>query len=382
MSEDLKYICKVIRKVLNIILLLVLGYIGIKMAVFYMPFLIAFIISLMVEPAIRYLMKKTKMTRKMSSIIIFIIVFSIIIGIITWGVISLISESTNLLQTLNIYIDKAYTQIQDVIGKLEITKISISNNVLDIAQNASRELLLKVSTWLTQFLTKLINVVTSIPVMGIYTVITILSVYFICTDKIYILDLMEHHMPKKWVQKIGTHIKEITKSLGGYLKAEAILVLVSFVISVVGLYFFKFIGMDIKYPLLIALGIGFVDALPILGSGTVMIPWAIISALNGNLRLGISVIILWIIMSIVRQILEPKIVSGKIGIHPIFTLIAMYTGFKIIGVMGMLVGPIVLIILKNIFATVLEQGVTNTLKGDGRFFLEGSNHICFILIVP
>lgn len=361
MSEDLKYIFKVIRKVLNIILLVVLGYIAIKMAVFYMPFLIAFIISLMVEPAIRYLMKKTKMTRKMSSIIIFIIVFSIIIGVITWGVISLISESTNLLQTLNIYIDKAYTQIQDVIGKLEITKISISNNVLDIAQNASRELLLKVSTWLTQFLTKLINVVTSIPVMGIYTVITILSVYFICTDKIYILDLMEHHMPKKWVQRIGTHIKEITKSLGGYLKAEAILVLVSFVISVVGLYFFKFIGMDIKYPLLIALGIGFVDALPILGSGTVMIPWAIISALNGNLRLGIAVIILWIIMSIVRQILEPKIVSGKIGIHPIFTLIAMYTGFKIIGVMGMLVGPIVLIILKNIFATVLEQGVTNTL---------------------
>ena len=382
MSEDLKYIYKVIRRVLNIILLVVLGYIGIKMAVFYMPFLIAFIISLIIEPAIRYLMKKTKMTRKMSSIIIFIIVFSIIIGVITWGIISLISESTNLLQTLNIYIDKAYTQIQDVIGKLEITKISISNNVLDIAQNASRELLLKISTWLTQFLTKLINIVASIPVMGIYTVITILSVYFICTDKIYILDLMEHHMSKKWVQKIGTHIKEISKSLGGYLKAEAILVLVSFAISVIGLYFFKFIGMNIKYPLLIALGIGFVDALPILGSGTVMLPWAIISALNGDLKLGIAVIVLWIIMSIVRQILEPKIVSGKIGIHPIFTLIAMYTGFKIIGVMGMLVGPIVLIILKNIFATVLEQGVTNTLKGDGRFFLEGSNHICFILIVP
>ena len=361
MSEDLKYICRILRKALNLILLLILGYIGIKMSVFYLPFLIAFIISLMIEPAIKYLMKKTKLTRKMSSIIIFIIVFSIIIGIITWGVISLISESTNLLQALNIYIDKAYTQIQDVISKLEITKISISDNVLDIAQNASRELLLKVSTWLTQFLTKLINAITSIPVIGIYTVITILSVYFICTDKIYILDLMEHHMPKKWVQKIGTHIKEISKSLGGYLKAEATLILVSFVISVIGLYFRKFIGLDIKYPLLIALAIGFVDALPILGSGTVMIPWAIISALNGNLRLGIAIIILWIIMSIVRQILEPKIVSGKIGIHPIFTLIAMYTGFKIIGVMGMLVGPIVLIILKNIFATVLEQGVTNTL---------------------
>ena len=90
-----------------------------------------------------------------------------------------------------------------------------------------------------------------------------------------------------------------------------------------------------------------------------MVPWAIISALNGDLKLGISIIVLWIIMSVVRQFLEPKIVSGKIGIHPIFTLIAMYTGFKVIGVMGMLVGPIVLIILKSIFANVLEDGISN-----------------------
>ena len=113
-------------------------------------------------------------------------------------------------------------------------------------------------------------------------------------------------------------------------------------------YEYKVIGMDIKYPLLIALAIGFVDALPILGSGTVMVPWAIISALNGDLKLGISILVLWIIMSLVRQVLEPKIVSGRIGIHPIFTLIAMYTGFKVIGVMGMILGPIALIIIKSI----------------------------------
>lgn len=361
MSNDLNYIYKVVRKIINIILIIIGMYLGIKLAIFYMPFLIAFIIALMVEPAIKYLMKKTKLTRKMSSIIIFVIVFSIIIGCITWGIISLISESTNLLQTLNIYIDKAYTQIQDTIGRLNITKISISNNVLDIAQNASREILLKISGWITEFLTKLINIITSIPAIAIYTVVTILSLYFICTDKIYILDMMEHHMPKSWVQKIGVHSREITKSLGGYLKAEAILILVSFVISVIGLYIFKFVGMNINYPLLIALGIGFVDALPILGSGSVMVPWAAASALNGDIQLGISITILWIIMSLVRQLLEPKIVSGKIGIHPIFTLIAMYTGFKIIGVMGMLIGPIVLIILKSIFATVLDQGLAKSL---------------------
>ena len=361
MSEDLKYIYKVIRRVLNIVLVVIGVYIGVKMAVFYMPFLIAFIISLMIEPGIKYLMKKTKMSRKMSSIIIFIIVFAIIIGAVTWGIVSLISESTNLLQTINIYIDKAYTQIQETIGKMSVSKVSISKNVASLVQDSSKEILLKFSSWITTFLTKLISVVTSLPTIAIYVVITILSVYFVCTDRIYILDFMEHHMPRKWVQKIGVHIREITIKLGGYLKAEAILILVSFVISLVGLYIFKFVGMNVKYPLLIALGIGFVDALPILGSGSVMAPWAIIEALNGDIQLGISILVLWIIMSIVRQFLEPKIVSGKIGIHPIFTLIAMYTGFKVIGVMGMLVGPIVLIILKSIFANVLEDGISNRL---------------------
>ena len=226
-------------------------------------------------------------------------------------------------------------------------------------QDASKEVLFKISTWITGFLTKLMSVITSIPTIAIYVVITILSVYFVCTDRIYILDFMEHHMPRKWVQKIGVHIREITIKLGGYLKAEAILILVSFIISLVGLYIFKFVGMNVRYPLLIALGIGFVDALPILGSGSVMAPWAVMEALNGDIQLGIAIIVLWIIMSIVRQFLEPKIVSGKIGIHPIFTLIAMYTGFKVIGVMGMLVGPIVLIILKSVFASVLEEGILN-----------------------
>ena len=349
MSEDLSYIYKVIRKIINIILIIIGVYIGAKLAVFYMPFLIAFIISLIIEPAIRYLMKKFNFSRRMSSIIIFLLVFSIIIGSLTWGIVSLISESTNLLQTLNLYIDRAYSQIQNMIGKMSITKISISNNVSSLLQDTSTDLLFKISSWLTDFLTKLISAITSIPTIAIYTVITILSLYFICTDRIYILDLMENHIPSKWTQKLAIHIKEISKNLGGYLKAVGTLIFVSFSILVIGLYIFKFIGMNVKYPLLMALAVAFIDALPILGAGTVMAPWAIISALNGDLKLGIALIVLWIIMSVVRQILEPKIVSGKIGIHPILTLIAMYTGFKVIGIFGIIVGPIVLIILKSIF---------------------------------
>ena len=91
-----------------------------------------------------------------------------------------------------------------------------------------------------------------------------------------------------------------------------------------------------------------------------MVPWAVIEALNGDLKLGVAIIVLWIIMSLVRQVLEPKIVSWRIGIHPIFTLIAMYTGFKVIGVMGMIVGPIALIIIKSILTEyrVWKKGPT------------------------
>ena len=347
MSEDLSYICTVIRKIINIVLIILGVYFGIKLAIFYMPFLIAFVISLIIEPAIRFFMNKTKSNRKISSIIIFIIVFAIIIGAVTWAIVSLISESTNLLQMLNLYINKAYTQVQESISKLSIEKLNVSKDIINMFQNTSQEILVKLSNWMTQFLTNLIEIITSIPAMAIYVVITIMSLYFMCTDKIYMLDLLEHHMPQKWVRKLGKHIREITFSLGGYLKAEATLILISFIISVIGLYLLKVIGM------------GFDDALPILGSGTVMVPWAIISALNGDLKLGISIIVLWIIMSVVRQFLEPKIVSGKIGIHPIFTLIAMYTGFKLIGIMGMLVGPIVLIILKSIFAKEIDEGFYN-----------------------
>ena len=97
------------------------------------------------------------------------------------------------------------------------------------------------------------------------------------------------------------------------------------------------------------------------GSGSVIVPWAVISGLNGDIKLGIGLIILYAIILITRQLIEPKIVSNKIGIHPIFTLIAMYTGFKFIGLGGLLIGPIVLIILKNIFENTIDDGIVRSI---------------------
>lgn len=306
-------------------------------------------------------MRKTQLKRKTSAILILVLVMSIIIGFLAWGIVSLISESSNLLQNFNIYMEKANEIIQNLLASIDLSKIKIPQEIMNIAQNSFQEFLGTVSTWAKELLTSVLNGITSIPTVVIYIVITLLSLYFICTDKIYMVDQLEHHFPRKWVKKLAMHIKEITKVLGGYLKAEAILILVSFFISVVGLYLLKFAGFNLPFPLLAALIIGFVDALPIFGSGTVMIPWAILCAIDGDIKLGMAILVLWIIMSIVRQFMEPRLVSKQIGIHPIFTLIAMYTGFKLIGVLGMLIGPIVLIVLKNIFGSLIDKGVVKSI---------------------
>lgn len=361
MIFDVSYWTRVLKRILYVVFILIGLYIGLKLSIFYMPFLVAFIISLLIEPSIKYIMRKTNFTRRTSSIIIFVLVLIIILGSLSWLIVTLISESSSLLQGLNDYFEKASQIFNNIISGFDFDKIHLSDEILTVFQNSTGDVLQNISTWLRNSLTGVVNIVTSIPSIAICIGITVLALYFICVDKIYILDQIEHHLPKVWVKKLGRHLKELTQTLGGYLKAEATLILVSFIISLVGLYILKIVGFKIDYPLLMALFIGFVDALPILGSGTVMIPWAIICSINGDLNLGIAIIVLLIIMSIVRQILEPKLVSKNIGVHPIFTLIAMYTGFKLIGVIGLLIGPIVLIIVKNIFASLIDKGVFKTI---------------------
>ena len=352
---------KIIKKIIILISSIILIIIGLKLASFYMPFLIAFVLYLLIEPIIRFFMKKLNLKRKTSALLILFFVLALIIGLLVWGIVTLISESSNLLNNLNEYVNIIYSFIQEKTSSFNFSKIQLSTELNEILNNSTQNLLTHVSEIVKNFLTGVLNKLTSLPTIGFYIVITVMSLYFISTDKIYMIDQLEHHLPRKWVRKIALHVNGIAHSLGAYLKAQVLLILVSFIISLVGLYIYSLVGFDIKYPLLAALGIGFIDALPILGAGTIMIPWAIIAACKGNLNLGIAILVLWLIMTVVRQLIEPKIVSGQIGIHPIFTLVAMYTGFKFCGVWGLFVGPIILIILKNIFESRIDKGLVKSI---------------------
>lgn len=361
MVVDVGYWKKVIKRLLTVVVTIVGLYFTFKMAVFYMPFLIAFIIALMVEPIIKRIHKRTSFTRKTSAIIVLIAVFVIIVGLLIWGIAILVDEGSNLLSSLNYYIDEGYNHITRYIDKLKFDEIKISSQVEGVLKNSASNLLETISKWITEFLTSMITKISSIGTVGIYAVITILATYFICADRLYILDQIEHHFPKEWVKRFSKNIKKITTLLGGYLKAEVILIVINFVLVLIGLFLFKIFGLNVGYPLLIALFIAFADALPIVGSGTVLIPWAIISAMQGDLNLAMALFILFVIITVVRQLLEPKVVSNQIGIHPIFTLIAMYTGYKALGIMGMLIGPIIIIVLKPIFETLIDKGIVKTI---------------------
>ncbi len=311
MIIDMNYWGRVLKNIIILAISIIAVYFGFKLAVFYMPFLIAFIISLLLEPCIRFLMKKMKLKRKTSSIVVFIISILLIASLLVWAGITIISEASSLLGNLNIYFEKAYELFEKVLSKFDFTNFQIPENIMEAIQNSAMDFLGTITQWAKNALTVAINFLTSVPTIGVYAVVTLLSLYFICVDKVYMIDQLEHHLPRSWVKKIGIHLKEIVKSLSGYLKAQFTLVLISFIICLIGLYIFHFVGLSIEYPLLMALIIGFIDLLPIFGSGTFMIPWAVITACIGDYKLAIAILVLWAIMSVVRQFLEPRIVSRK-----------------------------------------------------------------------
>ncbi len=264
MIVDVGYWTRILKNILVLIVSIILIFLVLKLAIFYMPFLIGFIISLFVEPLIKLVVKKTKLERKKGAIIVLAIIFIILLGLLTWGVVTLLTESSNLLQSLNKYIQLIYSKINEYMKIIKDGNSKIPVEIVTIIEKSTDKVIVFITNYVSTFLSKVTQTISALPTIGIYTFITLLATYFICTDKMYIIDTLEHQLPKRWAKKIGIHLREIIKSLGGYLKAEAILIIISFFIVLIGLYILQFLNFNVPYPFLAALGIGFVDALPIL----------------------------------------------------------------------------------------------------------------------
>ena len=117
--------------------------------------------------------------------------------------------------------------------------------------------------------------------------------------------------------------------------------LITFLQTLLGLLFLGY-----EFALIIALLVSFVDALPVLGPGAVFVPWIIREIVSKNIRNALGLVILYIFITAARQILQPKIVSVNVGIHPLEAILAIYIGLKVFGVLGVFIGPILLVIIK------------------------------------
>ena len=342
--------------VLYIATTLIVVFLLFKLGIFLFPFVLAFIFSMITQPIARFINKKTHLSAKVSTIISIVAFFLVLFGLMSVVSIKFIEEIYNLSKNLrgssaqfnelwNKSLDQGFVYI-DYLPKEFITQIqSYTGEFINFAARSA-----------TTFVNQTIRFITSIPTLIIHTSITILSTLFMSLDKNDIVKFLEHQFPISWLNKIYNIKRDILSVFGSYLRAQLILVTICFFELLIALNLFLFLGLNVKYPLIFSIVISLIDALPILGAGAILIPWSIFSFITGDIKLGFAIFILYVIVLAVRQLLEPKLISQKIGVHPLVTLVSMYSGFKLLGIVGFLIGPIVMIILKNVFSKELDNG--------------------------
>jgi len=357
MEKNAEYYTKIIAKVI-IAALIILGiFLTYKLAIFYIPFIIAMIIAACVEPVIKFFMKYAKMKRKSASIISLILVVLIIGSLLSLGISKIITEASSLLSNLNGYFDNIYKWGLVITEDIEKQNIQLPEQIAGILQNSLTGIIDLVKNGAIYLLNGILNLITSVPNAITYGFITILAIIFICFDKEYIPNTIKSQIPTKWFEKIKQIINEMCSVSVKYIKAEAKLSIICFIWVLIALNIINLIGIKVEYLLIMTLFIGIVDILPLFGAGAVMLPWAVYNLLIGNISLAISIVIIWLIWAVIKQLIEPKMVSKEMGMHPIFTLIGMYTGFKLFGVLGLILGPITLLIIKNIFSELINKGI-------------------------
>ena len=358
---DEKY--KVSLKKFGIFCLVVISVLGgvflaVKLAFFLMPFLIAFALSSLMEPLIKVLDSKLRIKRKFSAPIILLLLLAIIVTLVVLGVLRLIEEIKGLIVSAPSFFANLYTEISELIIKgeeyFEWMPVEITDNLGSIITNLSNTV--------TNFGKALVKgafvTAISLPEAIIFTIITILATFFMVKDRHRIAAVIRRHLPESWVNRILAIKNDLFMAIFGYLRAALIMMVITFTELFIGLSIIQE-----KYALLLAFLIAFIDALPVLGTGGVLIPWSIYSFITGDIRMGVSVIILYFVVLVVRQVVEPKVVGQQIGVHPLLTLLAMYIGLRLIGLIGLILGPITFILIRNILVTIYRNRTIREIIG-------------------
>ena len=342
--------------ILYIVLVLIVVYLLFKLGIFLFPFTLALFFSIMTQPFSRFLEKKLKFSQKIATIVSIVLFLVIFLGFISLSTLRLSGEIYKLSINLNKYSKEAQSLWNTAIDKVYSLLGYFPEGFDEQVKNSINGFIRMGTSKLGSFINSLINFITSIPTIILYICITILSTFFISLDKNKIMAFLEQQFPKSWIKKVYNIKREMFNVLGSYIRAQIILMTICFFELLISFNILSFLKFNLQYPLIFSIVICIIDALPILGAGAVLLPWSLISFVTGDINLGLALLVIYFLVLSVRQMLEPKLISQNLGVHPLVTLISMYSGFKFFGVIGFLIGPVVMIILKNVFSRELEIG--------------------------
>mgnify|MGYP002730953225 CR=1 FL=1 len=330
------------------------------------PFIIAFILSLAADPLAEKLHSRFKLPRGLTAILVIILIVGIIGGALAGLIWKLISELKSI-----------YTQIPEIYQSASQTLDNINASMSELYKALPSDIAAAFDSIGERLQTGLSNLIKdnykpvvtgagnfakSLPSIFIGIIVFILSSYFMISSPTPIKDIVKKFIPKKMANGLSILSDQIKKYLGGYVKAQLIIMSIAFVLIFTGMTILK-----IPYSMLIALGIAFFDALPFFGSGAILIPWSVIAFITSDIRRGIGMLIIYLSVIFTRQMIEPKIVSSNIGVNPILTLMSMYIGYKVFSIGGMILGPIILMLTISLYKAGAFNGIIRGTKKLGAY---------------
>ncbi len=343
------------KRIFVVLLYVVLGFAALLLSWKYLfivliPFSIAWILAYFLQKPIFFLNKKMKIPKKLSAIVLILLIISAVSGLLFFVFDKLFDELSSLYEfaknnskEISASLTQTIEKIEKALNKFPFAKFfEIDNFGEQIKETLTKSLLQMATGAVEKIPSFLTNVISLFPKLFIFIIILIFSAFYLTFDFAEINQFFLLQFNKKvntfMVEFKAIFFNVITK----FVKAYLFMFIITFAVMFLG-----FALMRLKFALIIALIVAVVDLLPILGSGTILIPWSVLSLVSGNYALALELIVLYLAITFIRNSLLPRIIGDFIGLHPLASLLSMFLGYAIMGIAGMFIFPIVLIILKT-----------------------------------
>lgn len=336
-----------------------------------MPFVLAFLVAAVLQKPKNFLVKKTPIKNGLASgicVLLTIVIFLALISLIGVRVASEIKGFAQYivlqLRDLDKVIDNIEAWLLNVISSfpefvrktLNESTAELFTKIREAAAGDSEQLADGITSglsgnfsfsWIATPISGVISKASKLPSVLIAIVISIVACCFMTSEFPKIINFFKLQFPENRRNDLSRAKALLRDSLSKMAKAYILIMLVTFIEMSIGLTILRIIGVfESNYIILIAAATAIIDIVPVLGTGTVLVPWAAYSFIIGNVGMGIGLVVIYAVITVLRQIIEPKLVAGQLGLSPIVTITALYFGLKIFGVLGMFVTPLLVIMLK------------------------------------